>query len=214
MIAELHLPQADRFKFIAEKIPGYSGFAHYLFFESLLWNHPEAKSLLLLGVYQGRDLAFILDSLKRHRLHPKFDLIGVDKFNDQSSTDWAPELKGKTWEEAGYGTHPEMAKTQANLEPFCFTNVRPLLVQSDDAKFLEDAERIFDIIYLDTAHDYDTVDRQLLQIRKLCHGKTVVCGDDYRDNPNWGVKEAVRDNFKSWQIWDNQIWYASSADFK
>lgn len=216
MIPELHLPQADHFKKVAEKVPGYSWFAHYLFFESLLHNYPKLNKFLLLGVYHGRDLAFILDILSRSQ-RTEFTLVGVDWFEDKASADWPEHLKDKNWEATGFGPAPKRKTSAKNAQHFCPEWVDFDVCQCEDERYLALSKQqgaIFDFVYLDTSHDFETVNRQLQQIRSITHKESIVCGDDYRDVPRWGVKQAVADNFTDWKVWDNQAWYARAEDFK
>lgn len=89
MILNTALTMEDRHRVavINDSIPGWSGYAQYGFFKAALAEN-DIKRLLMLGVYMGRDLAFILDIL--HRYHPErvVELVGVDKFSDTPCDDW------------------------------------------------------------------------------------------------------------------------------
>lgn len=216
MIAELHLPQGDNFRRVAGKINGFSTFAHYLFFESLLHHYPHHHRFLILGVFHGRDMAFLLEIASRTNRHG-FELVGVDWFQDKASADWPAHLKDRNWEATGFGPVPTKAGSEANLVPFNLGRIPVEVVESEDKDYLRvaaDLGKKFDIIYLDTAHDYETINRQLQQVRPLVHTGSIVCGDDYRDVPGWGVKRAVAEHFTDWKVWDGQIWYARATDFK
>ena len=41
---------------IASRVPGWSRVIHYLFFKSVFEVMPEIKTVLILGVYMGRDI--------------------------------------------------------------------------------------------------------------------------------------------------------------
>ena len=76
-----------------------------------------------------------------------------------------------------------------------------------DSDFLAQDNNIYDFIYIDTAHDYDTVQRQIRQVKRLCHDKTIVSGDDYSSHEACRVPEAVRDGTKEHGLFLNWIWY-------
>lgn len=92
---------------------GYSGNSHWEFFKMVL-GKPWIKNICVLGVYYGRDIAYmanILNSLGRD----DYQIVGVDKFEDSYCDDWPEEQRNLTWEEAGFGPAPTLNKTKANL---------------------------------------------------------------------------------------------------
>ena len=193
---------------IAKRVPGWARHYHYLFFKSYFDAFPEAKSVLILGVYLGRDITFMLDALKGREIQ----VVGVDKFNSQPCADWPEEKLGKTWEEA-FNCAPPNAKTALdNINPQEPHKVR--LIEADDAVWLERVQGAFDLIFIDTAHDKATVQRQIRQVHKLCHPFTIVAGDDYANlEKTWGVKDAVAEGFKRHQVLANTIWFSGAEDF-
>lgn len=189
---------------ICERVPGWSGISHYAFFRGLfatLLPAPDSRArVLLLGVYRGRDLSFILHILNRYHfdaIHDKrVELIGVDRFEDAPCDDWKPEDREKSWEHAGFGQPPSLEIARANLavySPDCAT-----LVKSDDDAYLRQLAQaegfLFDAIYLDTSHDQATVQRQFMQCPPLLKADGIICGDDYLERPEWGVIQAVAEN--------------------
>lgn len=207
---QILLPQfAQRAGEIAGKIGGWSGPTHYLFFSAALNALPEVKNILVLGVYQGRDIAFMSDGCKRD-----LQIVGVDKFEDAPCEDW-PDKSVKSWTEAGFGTAPTLETAQKNLAARLPENHVLRLVQSDDAVWLESVVGKFDLIYVDTSHDKATVVRQLAQLRKLCHAQALIAGDDYENiHPTWGVKDAVTECFKQHHVLADCIWWANAEDAK
>lgn len=195
---------------IAAKIPGWSSAYHYLFFKSVFTAFPEIRNVLIIGVYQGRDIAF-MSATCEHELA----IVGVDKFSDSPCEDWPEEAKGKTWQEAGFGQAPSVALAQNNLAPLLPAKHLLRLIEADDAVWLPSVVGKFDMIFLDTSHDKQTVIRQLAQVRALCHEKTLIAGDDYENiYPTWGVKDAVTEAFKEYQVLADTIWFASVEDYK
>ena len=203
----------DRCRAVVEAVPGYSGAIQYNFFQRLL-AFPKVNRVLMLGVYHGRDLCFIGDIAKDYS-EREFTLVGVDKFEDAACADWPEGKVGMNWREAGYGRPPSHDSALENLRKFCGDNVRFELYKQRDREFLELESRKFDLIYLDTSHDYETVRRQLGQIGKLCHETTLICGDDYSDEgnqSNWGVKSAVKDSFTNHLVFGGWIWMGKYCD--
>ena len=197
---------------ICEKVPGYSGTIHYGFFKGLL-SDPSINNLLILGVYHGRDICFMLDILKRHHPGRTFRIVGVDKFSDTPCADWAPESKTKTWQEAGYGRPPSLEDAIRNTSPL-EDAAHVELYQSNDEDFLLGEAHPFDVAYLDTSHDAATLTRQLRQIRPWLHENSVLCGDDFRDIGTWGVVTAVRGAFTCYTVYYDYIWKADSRHLK
>ena len=113
---------------------------------------------------------------------------------------------------SGFGLPPNAKAALDNINPSPPHHVR--LIEADDALWLPLVENKFDFIYVDTSHDYETVARQIKQVRKLCHENTVIAGDDYNDvEPTWGVQKAVREGFKSHKVLAEIIWFAGAEDY-
>jgi hypothetical protein len=200
---------APQWQKIADRVPGWSRGNHYLFFKAVMQAMPELKSILILGVYLGRDICFMLDAAGNRPLQ----VVGVDKFNADPCDDWPAEKRGMTWQEAFHCEPPNITNAINNI------NAQPphdvLLVESDDAAWLPTATGSYDLIYVDTSHDKATCLRQFAQVKKLCHPGTIIAGDDYENlEPTWGVKDAVAEAFRSHQVLANTIWWAGVDDYK
>lgn len=193
---------------IAARIPGWSGDAHYAFFKTMLAAHPAAANLLVLGVYHGRDIAFILDILRRHHPGRVVEIVGVDLFEPGPCADWPPEKRAMSWETAQGCQPPSHAAAMANTDS---RHVR--ILKMDDAEFFRSwpSESPFDMFYLDTAHDEATVLRQLAAIPRIARGDALVAGDDYSDAGTWGVKRAVSVAFTRHEVFAGWIWYSHSS---
>lgn len=199
----------DRASAISQRVPGWSAGTHYLFFRSLFDAFPEIKTVLILGVYLGRDISFMLDCAKGRELQ----VVGVDKFNAEPCDDWPEEKRGLTWEQAFGCSPPDAKQALANINAQPPHQVR--LIEADDAVWLPSIKGTFDFIYIDTSHDYLTVSRQIKQVRPLCAPHTIIAGDDYNDiEKTWGVRQAVTDGFTAHQVVGGIIWFAGAEDFK
>lgn len=219
----------ERAHLIGRRVPGWSRHFHYLFFKSWLDAFPEAKTVLILGVYLGRDISFMLDAAKgssnvrewkqdgSSRLLPAkgraLQVVGVDKFNAQPCDDWPEEKRGMTWEQAFNCQPPDAKKALENINPQEPHQVR--LIEADDAVWLPVVQGQFDLCYIDTSHDFATVARQIKQVRPLCHANTIIAGDDYANGEAyWQVRQAVSEGFKSHQVLAGMIWFAGAEDLK
>lgn len=197
---------------ISQICRGWSSASHYAFFASILDAAPKADRWLVLGVYEGRDIAFIQDHCRRKHPGRQLSITGVDLFSDGPCNDWPAETRGKTWEEAGMGPAPTYARANMNLAHLKLDRGVTLL-KGDDALVLADlaagpAVYQYDVIYVDTSHDYETVTRQLRQIRPLCHAETIIAGDDYQPRETWDVERAVKQALPNHVLFGGIIWLA------
>lgn len=185
---------------------GYSGRRHWTFWRYLLAKL-RARKILILGVYFGRDIAYLLEQ-SRQTGQP-IDLTGVDKFENRFCDDWPEEVRNQTWEQAGFGPAPSLAAAQENLKRLGENTDRVRLVCSRAEDFLAQTEEKFDFIYIDTAHDYQsTVELIDLAKRRLAPGGRLG-GDDFSDQGTWGVKTAVRECLPNYELFrGSQIWTA------
>jgi hypothetical protein len=204
----------DRVNAINGQIPGWSGLAHYAFFKAVLSDLPWISELLVVGVYQGRDIAYILDVAKRYHPSRKLRIVGVDKFSDTPCADWPEDKRPLGWQAAGFGQAPSRARAVENLTPHKWETVALELIEANDADFLATTKDRFDFIYLDTAHDEATVTRQLQQVSRVASQHALIAGDDYSDAGTWGVKKAVGNSLSRHEVFADWIWFADRKDLK
>lgn len=205
---------------LAGRIRGWSTHVHYAFFKALMaaTKDDSCTRILMLGVYQGRDLAFLMDAVERFHPGRIIDLTGVDAFADTPCADWESEKAGKTWEQAGFGPPPSFELARSNLASLGHHNVT--LVQRKDEVYLDMAAaagRKWDIFYIDTSHDHETVSRQIKQVAAICAGsESIICGDDFGStgHPTWGVDKAVREAFSAFGMFNETIWFSDAAHLK
>lgn len=200
---------------IIQRIRGWSNAHHYLFFKSWMDAFPEKDRplrILIVGVYLGRDISFMLDAAGEQVL----EITGVDKFNAEPCDDWPAEKRGMTWEQAFNCPPPDRETALNNI----LAHTRPdskhvvKLVKADDKDWLESATGAYDLIFLDASHEYESISRQIRAVHKLCHPFTVISGDDYANEmATWGVETAVKEAFKSHYHIDNRIWFAGAEDY-
>ncbi len=195
---------------INARIRGWSNSNHYLFFKSWMDAFPEARNVLIVGVYLGRDISYMFDAAGERALN----VTGVDKFNAEPCDDWPKEKLHMTWEEAFFCPPPDIEKARENIKPSMGLLHSLNLVKADDKVWLEGASGAYDLIFLDASHEYASISRQLRAVHKLCHPFTIVSGDDYANvQPGWGVEDAVKHAFKTHHHIDNRIWFAGAEDY-
>ena len=200
----------DRLK-IKHQCRGYSSVCHWRFFRSVVQTY-QPKSICVLGVYYGRDVATLSHFM--HQLwgaKPNWKITGVDKFEDKFCDDWPEELRQKNWQEAGFGPAPKMENALKNLQALQLAgNVE--LVASKGEDFLANTTATYDFIYVDTSHDYEcTLNSIRLALKRLNPGG-VIGGDDYMDSETWGVRKAVSEAFTKHEVSGSWIWLAKAAD--
>lgn len=200
----------ERADAINNRIRGWSNASHYLFFRSWLDAFPEAKSVLIVGVYLGRDISYMLDAAGDRPLN----VTGIDKFNAEPCDDWPAEKRGMTWEEAFNCPPPDRQKAMDNLSAYAKAEHTVTLIKADDKDWLESANGAYDLVFLDASHEYASISRQIRAVHKLCHPFTIVSGDDFANVvPGWGVEDAVKQSFRSFYHIDYRIWFAGAEDY-
>ena len=196
---------------INRRCRGYSGPGHWRAFERML-AEPGIRRIGVLGVYHGRDIGYmaaILRALGR-RDH---EIVGVDRFEDSACADWPEELRGLSWEEAGFGPPPSLEVARDNLAALGLDE-GVVLVKGTAEDFLAGTDRRFDLLYLDTSHDYETTVRQLELAAPRVAPEGWLAGDDFSDRGTWGVARAVRDCFRRFETFYDWIWRGRRADLR
>jgi SAM-dependent methyltransferase len=200
----------ERLAEICRLVPGYSDARHYLFFKRLFASTTVAN-ILMLGVYFGRDIVLMLEAARR--AGRKLRIMGVDKFSDDACADWPASLRGRGWEEAGFGRAPSLEEAAACIEPYQ-GGAEVTLVREPDERFLNSCTETFDLIYLDTAHDHATVQRQLRQAVRLLAAGGLLAGDDYSDQGTWGVRRALGEAAPGHAVFAEWLWFAARGHVK
>jgi SAM-dependent methyltransferase len=202
---------------INQQCRGYSSACHWRYFRSVVQHH-KPKSICVLGVYYGRDIAYLSHFMHQLWGRPaaadaSWKIVGVDKFEDKFCDDWPEELRQKNWQDAGFGPAPKMENAQENLRALQLDgNVKLVAAKGED--FLASTTDSFDFIYVDTSHDYDcTLNTIRLALKHLKPGG-VIGGDDYLDSETWGVRKAVTEAFTQHEVSGSWIWLANASDVR
>jgi hypothetical protein len=190
---------------------GWTGLLHWSFAGQLFTRVPSIHDVCILGVYMGRDTAYMATHLQALRTEP-FHITAVDLFSDEPCADWEPEKIGKTWEEAGFGGAPNIEGVRQNLESLGLAQ-HVTLVKQDGATFLRETDQTFDYIFIDTSHDYETTRDTIIAAWPRLRKTGIMAGDDFSDEGTWGVKRAVRELCPQARVYGEWIWFAAKPEF-
>lgn len=182
---------------------GWSRDAHWHAFKTILCRHSHIRDICMLGVYHGRDIAYIAAILQS--FGRDFRIVGVDLFEDVPNTDWAEADRGKKWSETWLGPAPDLDAANANLERLGIaSHVRLVKANFDD--YLARRSELFDFIYIDIAHDYASTIKAIDLSREGLKPNGVLAGDDFSNQGTWGVKRAVEEKCPKFEVFDDWIW--------
>jgi predicted O-methyltransferase YrrM len=205
---QLDATDYERMAEICRSVPGYSDAKHFQFFRQL-FAYTAIETVLILGVYFGRDIAFMLEAARR--AGRSVSITGVDKFSDDACEDWPQAVRGLSWQQAGFGAAPSLEAATANVERLgAGAEVR--LIRRHDSDFLAESRTRYDLIYLDTSHDYETVVRQMRQAAPLLSPDGIMAGDDYSDAGTWGVCRAVSEAAPGHAVFGGWIWISTQEE--
>ncbi|MEZ5979359.1 MAG: glycosyltransferase [Planctomycetota bacterium] len=184
---------------------GWSNERQWRAFERILDGNPNIERICVLGVYLGRDIAYIQTLLRKRGRSAR--IVGVDRFADVPGEDWPEDKRHLSWDEAGFGTPPALEHAGENLDRLGLREGVELR-QGEMADFLAEAEEDFDWIYVDVAHDYETTLRAIELARPRLRPGGILGGDDYSDEGTWGVARAVRERCPDHEVLEDWIWVA------
>lgn len=182
---------------------GWSSISHWNAFKRILLDHPGIHDICILGVYHGRDVAYITTLMQR--LGRSYRLTGVDKFEDVPAEDWREKDLGKSWNDLGV-TPPDLGSAQRNLQRLKL-DAHVELVQGRAQDFLKHTEKTFDFIYIDVSHDYQSTIDCIQLARQRLKPNGVIGGDDFTNRGTWGVARAVRELCPKFHLHDRWIWW-------
>ena len=193
---------------ICARVPGWSDARQYGFFKQTLAARPEISDTLVLGVYHGRDICFMIDILRRYHAGRYMRIVGVDKFSNERCADW-PGWAG-SWEQVTHGMPaPDMDAATRNI-----ASVQCELVKMDDVTFIDQCADQFDFVYVDTSHDYQSVKNVLSHLKPVCREGATIAGDDFSSANGWGVPQAVNETFSHFTLYAGWIWVTEPKHFR
>jgi len=190
------------FEKLSGSIAGWSTFCHYVFFDAMMATCDNAR-ILVCGVYHGMDLAMIAGAAKRYKR--RYSLTGIDLFGNTELADWPPNWKGKKWEEVQTNPVPSLTTAAHNCP-------EAVILKGNSIDFLKESASEFDVVYLDTAHDYGTVSSEIKAVLAASPKPILLAGDDYFTIPewDWGVDRAVQEFLPNHTLLFDRIWIANT----
>ena len=186
---------------------GWSSRKQWNLFHEVFSRKKNFKEIALLGVYHGKDLAYICSALKKNN-HKNFKIYAVDLFEDVAGADWGEENKHLNWKDLNRGPPPSLEKSKFIINLLGFSKYVKFI--KGDFKKLMELKPQLDFVYIDLSHDYETTCDAIDLCVKLSHKNTIIMGDDFYDGEIlgtlWGVKQAVKDKFRNYKLHYNYFW--------
>jgi len=191
-------------KELCKVVQGWTSASNYGLFQSALEELPEGSNVLVCGVYHGADIRLMGDIAAR--LEKNIDFYGVDIFTNVVNEDWHPDqiAKGETWEDALGLPAPSMKNALVNCPDAS-------IMRSDSVEFMSKCNVLkFDWIYLDTAHNYEHVAKEIRAAKNCVKPNGLMSGDDFMPGwqTNWGVDKAVRELLPEYTVVGGRAWFA------
>ena len=184
---------------------GYSSRKQWNLFHNIFSRKKNFKKLALLGVYHGKDLAFMCCALSKNNIK-NFKIYAVDLFEDVPGKDWGnQDLK---WSNINHGPVPSLERSKKIIKILGFENNIEFI--KGDFRLLKDIKTNLDFAYIDLSHDYETTAEAIDLVASKSHKETIIMGDDFFDGETlgapWGVKRAVKDKFSKFILHQNYFW--------
>lgn len=147
----------------------------------------EARRIVEVGSWKGRSTMALAESMPADGI-----LWAVDTWEGDPGND----CQMREMREAGPGS--VRAEFERNLAEYLATGrVRQLAMPSVDgaARLLESEGRVFDLAFIDAAHDHESVAADIRALLPLIRPGGVLAGHDYDGRGIPGVKRAVDEAF-------------------
>tara|TARA_B100001250_G_scaffold274234_1_gene236841 strand:- start:432 stop:1064 length:633 start_codon:yes stop_codon:yes gene_type:complete len=194
---------------------GWSTKNQWQLFHKIIKENLNIKNLAMLGVYRGRDLAYLCCALKHNNIK-NFKVYALDVFDDVPCDDWPEEFKNKSWQEGFSIPPPSLEKSKLIINLLGFR--KNVIFIKGDIKELEKIDTKLDFVYIDIAHDYKSTIRAIDISVKMGSENLVLLGDDYADQETkstpWGVIKAVEESFSKTKIHLNWFWESKKKYYK
>ena len=165
-----------------------------------LLNHikqAKPKNFLEIGVFHGVTSRNVCEML--HLLHGNdFKFTGIDLFSHEavSKDDYIPETKFSNPLKTIYYNYI------IKLNPYSHQSVLKLLkkfekniniIKGNSNKILKEIPIIFDYVFLDGGHKYETIKNDLKNLTQVINNGGIILCDDYNLSYAPGVKKAIDD---------------------
>jgi len=200
-------------KFIDFYCSGWSNRRHWNLFREVFSRKKDFKFLSLLGVYRGRDLAYICEALKFNKIK-NFKIFAIDLFEQENQ--YILRNGKKIWQQDHSLKLPSLLNSKKIINYMGFSkNVEFIKGDFSLIKMISDK---LDFAYIDVAHDYESTIDAISSCAQVSQSDGLIFGDDYLDGSTvetkWGVKEAVKDSFSEFKVHYNWIWESEKKFFQ
>lgn len=200
-------------KFIKFYCEGWSGRRQWNLFREIFSKKKRFVNLALLGVYRGRDLAFICEALKFNKIY-NFKIFAVDLFEQENA--FIIRNGKKIWQQDHSLKLPSLENSKKIVKYLGFS--RNVEFIKGDFSLIKNIQEKLDFAYIDIAHDYQSTKDAIDVCMDVSNDDMVIFGDDYGDgytvDTRWGVKEAVKDSFKKFEIHQDWFWGSEKKYYK
>jgi len=158
------------------------------FYDMLIRELPSGSSLVEVGVFYGRGLVYLAQN-------SNFDIWGVDQFIHAAMPYHLPGVSNdlEFYQNCRRNLN-ENGASRVSLVPF-----------ASEMAALQFSNRSLDCVFLDAAHDYDSVKADIAAWRTKVKPGGYLAGDDYID-PWLGVIDAVTEAFPEHNV-TGQTWW-------
>jgi hypothetical protein len=175
-------------------VPGWGNFLFV--YRELLSAVPENGNILEIGAGFGRGTWTLLDSMK-----DGMTLFVVDSFKIETTDLWENFIEAGhrlvTLNENAVAAYEEMTKICTHKEMFLhnvsqhvrYAQLQKIYHMTSKTYMLDNNRRVFDLVFLDGNHSYETVKEELEYFKN----SSIISGHDY-NNETWpGVVQAVNE---------------------
>lgn len=175
-------------------------------YRAMVMEFKDGAHFVEIGAWKGQSAAFLAVEIINSNKKIQFDIVdtwkGAEEHIDPNNPSFEPILLEK-------GTIYHIFKK--NMEPV-WNYINPIISDSVEAsKNYEDGS--LDFIYVDGAHDYESVSTDIRHWHPKLKPKGIIAGDDFG---GWeGVSRSVEENFKGqYLVHDNNLWlHSNKPDF-
>lgn len=194
-----------RKKFINFYCHGWSDRRHWNTFREIFSRKRKLDYLALLGVYRGRDLAYMCEALKFNKNY-SFKIYAIDLFEQEIP--FIIRHGKKIWQQDPNIKLPSMNNSKKIIKYLGFSKNVEFI--KGDFSLIKNINEKLDFAYVDIAHDYQSTKDAIDACIKAGSQNMLILGDDYGEgttvDTKWRVKDAVQDSFTDFKIHYNWIW--------
>jgi hypothetical protein len=200
-------------RFINYYCSGWSGRRQWNLFREVFSRKRRFKFLAILGVYRGRDLAYMCEALKYNKNY-NFKIYALDLFEQELP--FIIRNGEKIWQQDHSLELPSLINSKKIIKYLGFSKNVEFI--KGDFSLIRKINDKLDFSYVDIAHDYQSTKEAIDASVKVGSSDMLILGDDYGDGytveTEWGVKKAVQDSFNEFKVHYNWIWESEKKFYK